>query len=99
MRLRISLVEVYERLGKVVITVCTLYIRGPKGANGKCGCEKVERKTLFCDLFIKDCIYSSEKGCKVLSKVCEWGKDYFCPKKGCGRGTISVKIGLKIIKA
>ena len=83
----------------MVISVCTLYIRGPKGANGKYGCEKFERKTLFCDLFIKDCVYSSEKGCKVLSKVCERGKDYFCPKKGYERGTISVKIGLKIIKA
>ena len=73
--------------------MCTLYIRGPKGADGKYSCEKVERKTLFCDLFTKDCIYSSEKGCKVLSKVCEWGKDYFCPKKGYDRGTISVNIG------
>jgi len=74
-------------------------MKGPKGADRKYGCEKVERKTLFCDLFIKDYIYSSEKGCKVPSKVCEWGTDYFCPKKGYERGTISVKIGLKIIKA
>ena len=83
MRLRISLVEVYERVGKLVISVYTLYMKGPKGANGKYGCEKVERKTLFCDLFIKDCIYRSEKGCKVLSKVCEWG-------------TISFKNGIKL---
>ena len=67
----------------MVISVCTLYMKGPKGADGKYGCEKVERKTLFCDLFIKDCIYSSEKGCKVLMKVCEWG-------------TISFKNGLKL---
>ena len=58
-----------------------------------------ERPCFVHDLFIKDYIYSSEKGCKVLSKVCEWGTDYFCPKKGYDRGTISVKIGLKIIKA
>lgn len=69
MRLRISLVEVYERLGKLVLAVCTLYMKGPKGPNGKYGCEKVERKTMFCDLFIKDCIYSSEKGYRLfLSK-------------------------------
>ena len=81
MRLRISLVEVYERVGKLVISVYTLYMKGPKGANGKYGCEKVERKTLFCDLFIKDCIYSSENGCKVLSKVCEWVKIIFVQKR------------------
>lgn len=80
MRLRISQVEVNERLGQLVISVCTLYMKGSKGANGKYGCEKVERKTLFSDLFIKDCIYSSEKGCKP-GMVCEWDTDYICPKK------------------
>lgn len=40
MRLRISQVEVYETLGQLVISVCTLYMKGSKGANGKYGCEE-----------------------------------------------------------
>ena len=41
----------------------------------------------FCDLFIKVCIYSSEKGYKGDTY-------YFCPKKVYERGTISVKNGI-----
>lgn len=43
----------------------------------------------FCDLFIKGCIYCSEKGYKGGTYT-----DYFCPKKVYEGGTISVKNGI-----
>ena len=37
------------------------------------GCEKVEKTSWFCDLFmfLIWCFYSNLKGCKVLINVCE----------------------------
>ena len=53
------MVEVYERVGKSVISVCK---KSQKGLTREIyGCDKVEKVVRFCDLFIsyRQRIYSS----------------------------------------
>ena len=49
MRVGISLVEVYERVGKSVISVCK---KVSQKTDAFYGCQKVEEMFLFCNLFI-----------------------------------------------
>ena len=56
-RVGITLVEVFEKVGKSVISAC----KRPKRATEKYYCCEVKKIFCFCDLFIfkRQCIYSS----------------------------------------
>ena len=70
-RIGISLVEVYKRVGKFVI--CGL-LKGLKGVTDEFYwfIKPRKRSTFITNPYLKDsAIYSSQKGCKVLNKVCD----------------------------
>ena len=69
-RVEISLVEVYEGVGKTVISVCQ---KAQKVKQMHFMAVKIRETFWFCDLFKfkKKYIYCSHKGYKVLQQSCE----------------------------
>ena len=73
---KISLVEVYKRVGKSVIAVCG---GTQKGNRPFYGCEKGKKTSWFRDLFMFTDVFTAVKGMQRSKLVCERG-NLFCQK-------------------